>query len=250
VAGERERAETHRTAAEAAAQRAQERVQEQRAACSALGVEPGQGDPYETCTHAAAAARASAERIAKDIETAARVREELTRAERAAATAKELGRLLDARNFERWLMRRALTTLVNGASTRLLQLSGAAYSLGLDSRNEFLVIDHRNADEPRSARSLSGGETFLASLALALSLAEHVAEMAGGGTRLDALFLDEGFGTLDAETLDVVASAIEELGARGRMVGLVTHVRDLAERVPVRYEVRKIGTTSTIERVA
>jgi exonuclease SbcC len=74
--------------------------------------------------------------------------------------------------------------------------------------------------------------------------------MAGGGTRLDALFLDEGFGTLDAETLDVVASAIEELGARGRMVGLVTHVRDLAERVPVRYEVRKIGTTSTIERVA
>jgi exonuclease SbcC len=147
-------------------------------------------------------------------------------------------------------MRRALTTLVNGASTRLLQLSGAAYSLGLDSRNEFLVIDHRNADEPRSARSLSGGETFLASLALALSLAEHVAEMAGGGTRLDALFLDEGFGTLDAETLDVVASAIEELGARGRMVGLVTHVRDLAERVPVRYEVRKIGTTSTIERVA
>jgi exonuclease SbcC len=250
VAGERERAETHRTAAEAAAQRAQERVQEQRAACSALGVEAGQGDPYETCTHAAAAARANAERIAKDIETAARVREELTRAERAAATAKELGRLLDARNFERWLMRRALTTLVNGASTRLLQLSGAAYSLGLDSRNEFLVIDHRNADEPRSARSLSGGETFLASLALALSLAEHVAEMAGGGTRLDALFLDEGFGTLDAETLDVVASAIEELGARGRMVGLVTHVRDLAERVPVRYEVRKIGTTSTIERVA
>jgi exonuclease SbcC len=81
-------------------------------------------------------------------------------------------------------------------------------------------------------------------------LAEHVAELAAAdAARLDALFLDEGFGTLDAETLDVVAAAIEELGSRGRMVGLITHVRDLAERIPVRFDVRKLGSSSTVERV-
>jgi exonuclease SbcC len=62
------------------------------------------------------------------------------------------------------------------------------------------------------------------------------------------IFLDEGFGTLDGETLDVLASAIEELSASGRLVAIVTHVRDLAERMPVRFEVRKGSTTSTIER--
>src|SRR5690606_3345684 len=102
----------------------------------------------------------------------------------------------------------------------------------------------------RSARTLSGGETFLASLALALALADQIGGLAAGGAaRLESLFLDEGFGTLDADTLDVVASALDELGARGRMVGVVTHVRELAERLPVRFEVRKVGGAATVERV-
>src|SRR5204862_6050321 len=115
------------------------------------------------------------------------------------------------------------------------------YALGLGEKSrDFAVVDHRNADEVRSVRTLSGGETFLASLALALALSERVAELAAdGAVRLEALFLDEGFGTLDADTLDVVASAIENLGAGGRMVGIVTHVRELAERVQLRFEVTK-----------
>jgi DNA repair protein SbcC/Rad50 len=113
-----------------------------------------------------------------------------------------------------------------------------------------VVIDHTNASQARPARTLSGGETFLASLALALTLADQLAGLAAAGTaRLEALFLDEGFGTLDAETLDVVAAALDELGARGRMVGIVTHVRELAERLPVRFEVRKVGGAATVERV-
>ena len=95
-----------------------------------------------------------------------------------------------------------------------------------------MVIDHRNADQARQAKTLSG-ETFLVSLSLALSLADQLASFATGKTvTLDALFLDEGFGTLDADTLDVVASAIEDLGSRGRMVGLISHVPELADRVP------------------
>jgi exonuclease SbcC len=127
-----------------------------------------------------------------------------------------------------------------------------AYALTLDRRSgNFAVVDHHNADTVRSVRTLSGGETFLASLALALSLADQVVELAAGGSaRLESIFLDEGFGTLDPETLDTVAAAIEELGSQGRMVGLVSHVRDLAERLPIRFEVRKGPTTATVERVS
>src|SRR5262249_52767865 len=119
-----------------------------------------------------------------------------------------------------------------------------------EESGDFVVVDHANGDERRPVRTLSGGETFQASLALALSLADHLGAMAAAGTaRLDALFLDEGFGTLDPESLDTVASTIEALGATGRMVGIVTHVRELAERVPVRYEVRRTAASSVVERV-
>ena len=161
-----------------------------------------------------------------------------------------LGLHLGTRRFEQWLLNRALAQLVADASVRLRELSSHAYSLEVDESGAFQVVDHRNADELRSARTLSGGETFLASLALALSLADHVAHLATGtSARLDALFLDEGFGTLDPDALDVVAAALEELGAAGRMVGLISHVRELAERMPVRFEIRRTAATSTVERV-
>ena len=116
---------------------------------------------------------------------------------------------------------------------------------------QFAVVDHANADTIRLARTLSGGETFLVSLALALALADQIAELAAGGAvRLESIFLDEGFGSLDADTLETVAAAIEELGAQGRVVGVVTHVRELAERLPVRFEVRKGPGGSTVERVS
>jgi exonuclease SbcC len=96
---------------------------------------------------------------------------------------------------------------------------------------------------------LSGGETFQASLALALALADHLGGLsAAGSAGLDAIFLDEGFGTLDTEALDTVAATIEALGGTGRMIGVVTHVAALAERVPVRYVVRKGPDTATVHR--
>ncbi len=73
--------------------------------------------------------------------------------------------------------------------------------------------------------------------------------MAGSAARLETILLDEGFGTLDADTLEVVATALEELGARGRMVGVVTHVPELADRLPVRFEVRKVGGAAQVVRV-
>ncbi len=222
-----------------------------RADCAAAGVEVAADT---TPAVAVARARTTAEHRLRELEqalaTAAEARAELRAARDEQVVASDLGRHLRADAFERWLLARALRLLVAGASTILRDLSSGGYSLALDDTNQFLVVDHRNADEPRTVRSLSGGERFLASLALALALADHVAQLAAeGAARLESLFLDEGFGTLDASTLDTVAGAIEELGSRGRMVGVITHVRDLAERLPVRFEVRRGPTGSTVERV-
>ena len=132
----------------------------------------------------------------------------------------------------------------------MLELSSGQYSLTLDKQFNFAVVDHRNADATRSARTLSGGETFLASLSLALAMSDRIAQLsANTAVRLESIFLDEGFGSLDAETLETVATAIEQLGRTSRVVGIVTHVRDLAERIPVRFEVRRGPTTSTVDKV-
>ncbi|MET0577111.1 MAG: SMC family ATPase, partial [Ilumatobacteraceae bacterium] len=170
-----------------------------------------------------------------------------------AAVATELGNRLRVNGFEAWLMRAALEDLVDDATVRLRELSSGQFSLELVD-DEFVVRDHANADEVRSARTLSGGETFLASLSLALALADATNELSTAthersAPAMESIFLDEGFGTLDPGTLDVVAAAIEELGSRGRMVALVTHIRDLADRMPVRLEVTKTGATSRVERV-
>ena len=165
------------------------------------------------------------------------------------SVASELGRLLRADGFERWLLAEAVGDLVIRASERLRALSNGQFSFDPDG-TDFDICDHHNADQVRQAKSLSGGETFLASLALALALSDSHADLAPeGAPGLDSLFLDEGFGTLDPETLDVTAAAIEELGASGRMVAIVTHIRELAERMPLRFEVTKSPTTSTVTRV-
>jgi exonuclease SbcC len=193
---------------------------------------------------------AERDRLAEQVEVAATVRARHAEIAGARDVARALALHLDARHFEQWVLDEAVRALAEGATELLRTLSGGHYSLAVDGKGAFVVVDHRNADETRSARTLSGGETFLASLALALALADRIATMASGGAaRLDSIFLDEGFGTLDADTLDVVATAIEELGAAGRMVGVVSHVAELAERVPVRFEVARIGSTSTITRV-
>jgi exonuclease SbcC len=198
-------------------------------------------------------ARSEAERTRLDeaADEARTLTAEVGLAREGGEVAAELGRHLAATGFERWLLDEALAVLVEGATDVLFGLSGGQYSLAVDPRSRnFAVVDHRNADQPRPARTLSGGETFLASLALALALADQLTLLAArGGARLESIFLDEGFGSLDPATLDVVASAIEELGAQGRMVGLISHVAELAERVPVRFVVDKVGTSASVERI-
>lgn len=115
--------------------------------------------------------------------------------------------------------------------TQRYQLVRAADSLGL------LVIDSDMGDERRSVHSLSGGESFLVSLALALGLAS----MASGRLRIESLFIDEGFGTLDPESLQVVMDALDRLQSQGRKVTVITHVQEMHERIPTQIQIKKIG---------
>ncbi len=211
---------------------------------------PVPGRPRDAVVTALAKAEQEVERLAKALARAACLRESVRKETEEARVAGALGQHLRSTGFERWLLEEAFRRLVTGATAILNELSSGQYSFEYDDRLNFEVLDHRNADERRSARTLSGGETFLASLALALTLAEQTVELAAeGAARLESLFLDEGFGTLDDETLDVVASAIAELGARGRVVGVVTHQQNLAATIPVQYRVSKNPVTSTVTKV-
>ncbi len=143
--------------------------------------------------------------------------------------------------FEAYLLEKTFDDLVRGASVRLMELS-QRYTLDF-AGGSFSVLDHDNASQPRSADTLSGGETFLASLSLALELSEQIQREAGA-VSLDSIFIDEGFGTLDPETLEVVTSAVESLPTAGRMVGIITHIPELTRRLPFRIWVDKLPAGS------
>ena len=116
---------------------------------------------------------------------------------------------------------------------------GTAFDLAIN------IVDRDMGDEIRTTRSLSGGERFLVSLALALALSG----LEGRGSFVDTLFIDEGFGSLDAETLDVAIDALETLQGHGRRVGVVTHVAAMVERISVQVKVEKRGSGRSVVEV-
>ncbi|HUZ23969.1 MAG TPA: AAA family ATPase [Streptosporangiaceae bacterium] len=155
-----------------------------------------------------------------------------------------------------YVLRRWFEQVVRAANVRLGAMSAGRYELARteegDRKNQrtglTLAIIDRYTGEERSPRSLSGGETFYTSLALALGLAD-VVKAEAGGVELDTLFIDEGFGSLDTQTLDQVMAVIDELRDRGRAVGIVSHVADLKERVHERLEIRRLADGSSTTTV-
>jgi exonuclease SbcC len=154
---------------------------------------------------------------------------------------------LRANRFVGFILQETLDLLALRASDELMRISDERYSL-VSEEGDFAVVDHINADERRSVNTLSGGETFLASLALALALSQHVGDLAteGMGAKLKAVFIDEGFGTLDPETLEDVIDALERLQEGELMVGVITHVPALAERIKVGVRIENDQGKSTV----
>ncbi len=142
----------------------------------------------------------------------------------------------DGARYRKFAQGLTLDHLVHLANLRLQRLHGRyllARRTGGDL--ELEVVDTWQADVARDTRTLSGGESFLASLALALALSDLVSHK----TRIDSLFLDEGFGTLDGDTLEVALDALDSLQSGGKTIGIISHVEAVKERIPVQIRVRK-----------
>ena len=140
--------------------------------------------------------------------------------------------------FRKFAQGLTLDNLVWLANEQLSRLHGR-YLLQRKASDalELEVVDTWQADAVRDTRTLSGGESFLVSLALALALSDLVSHK----TRIDSLFLDEGFGTLDSETLDTALDALDALNASGKIIGVISHVEAMKERIPVQIKVKKIN---------
>ena len=201
----------------------------------------------ESITEAFARALAEA-RVAE--ERAASLEKQLARAAELGAERQELlrrQRVFDRlaedfrdNNFVHFLLEDRRRLLAELGSERLREMSRR---YRFDDLGEFNVVDELDGDKLRETETLSGGETFLASLALALALAEAVARSGG---RLQCFFLDEGFGSLDSESLDLALDGIERIVSPGRLIGLVSHVAALAQRVDDRIELGKDADGMTV----
>jgi exonuclease SbcC len=167
--------------------------------------------------------------------------------EAEGAVYSKLGTMLRTDQFTAWILKDAFARLAYEGSRQLETLSNGRYTFAAGS-DDFAVCDRWNAGERRSVNTLSGGESFLASLSLALALSRGLPEFAANRDRfhLDSLFLDEGFSTLDAETLDTVLGAVEMLQADCRLIGVISHAAELAERLPGRIEVVKGANGSRV----
>ncbi|RZG77182.1 AAA family ATPase [Acinetobacter sp. WCHAc060025] len=140
-----------------------------------------------------------------------------------------------------------LDILLEHANQQLAMLSQRYTLKRLDNSLSLAIIDHDMDGETRSVASLSGGESFLTALALSLA----IANMASGSMKIESLFIDEGFGTLDASSLHMVMNALDQLQNQGRKVVLISHIQDMHERIPVQIQVRPLGAgASTIEVVS
>jgi DNA repair protein SbcC/Rad50 len=146
--------------------------------------------------------------------------------------------------FERYVLASFLEDILSVANERLIKMTAGRYNLirkaerskgNVQSGLELLVFDQYTGQE-RHVKTLSGGESFKASLALALGLADVVQQYAGG-VSLETMFIDEGFGTLDPESLDHAIEALMDIQSSGRLVGLISHVPELKERIDARLEV-------------
>jgi DNA repair protein SbcC/Rad50 len=246
------------------------------------GLDPERADEVDAAAQRASAELAAANEADQRSRTALdgltdrteRLTRRLAEVQRAEAAAKDLAARTEPVMYVAGLAkgmeghrRVALTTyvlrhwfeqVVAAANVRLAVMSSGRYELRRSDEGEsrrqragltLSVID-RHTGEERSPRSLSGGETFYTSLALALGLAD-VVKAEAGGVDTDTLFIDEGFGSLDAETLDQVLGVIDELRDQGRAVGIVSHLTELKDRIAERVEVRFLPDgSSTLKVVA
>ncbi|RBP37427.1 AAA family ATPase [Garciella nitratireducens] len=179
------------------------------------------------------------------------VLEQKKKIEHKKALLQDLSNLLKGNEFVEFISTGQLRYIAKEASQQLKKITRGRYALELDSNGNFIVRDDFHGGIRRSTQTLSGGETFLTSLSLALALSSHI--QLKGNAHLEFFFLDEGFGTLDAELLETVMDSLEKLQSNQLSVGLISHVEELKQRIPRKLIVQPAipgvrGTKVILER--
>lgn len=186
--------------------------------------------------------------IKESFEKWIKLQEELKILSKKKDMLEQIQKLLKGSAFIEFISEERMRYIAREASETLGELTKFRYSIELDSENGFVIRDNANGGVLRSVASLSGGETFLASLALALALSSQL--QLKGQSPLEFFFLDEGFGTLDSTLLDVVIDSLERLGSSTRVIGLISHVPEMKNRITRRLIVEAPDRTGKGSKIS
>ena len=172
---------------------------------------------------------------------------EIKKEEHELSLLDEINKLIMGNKFVEYVATNQLKYIALEASKRLSAITRGRYALEIDENLNFIMRDNMNGGQRRSVDSLSGGETFLTSLSLALALSSQI--QLKGNNPLEFFFLDEGFGSLDTDLLDVVMESLENLHSDNLSIGIISHVEELKNRVPVKLLVTPcdVGTGSKVK---
>lgn len=168
-------------------------------------------------------------KLKSDLESQAQLREELENIELRAENIKTLKKLFTASGFVNYISSVYLQNLCNAANDRFFQLTRQKLSLEITNDNNFLIRDYLNGGKVRSVKTLSGGQTFQAALSLALALADNIQKITDSNQNF--FFLDEGFGSLDKDSLAVVFDTLKSLRKENRIVGVISHVEEMQQEI-------------------
>ena len=175
-------------------------------------------------------------KLVKDLESQAELYKELERLDLRAANLKTMKSLFKASGFVNYISSVYLQNLCSSANDRFFQLTRQKLSLEITPDNNFQIRDYMNGGKVRSVKTLSGGQTFQAALCLALALADNIQKITESNQNF--FFLDEGFGSLDKETLDVVFDTLKSLRKENRIVGVISHVEEMQQEIDVHLRIR------------
>ena len=190
------------------------------------------GDDIDDITKQIGAKQNEVINLEKNLKKVKELQKQLDESEHKLELLKEIEKLLQGKRFVEFVAKNQLEYIVIEASKRLDIMTKGRYVLEIDDNLNFVIRDNYNGGLRRSIKTLSGGETFLTSLALALALSSQI--QLKGSAPLEFFFLDEGFGSLDSELLDIVMESLEKLHSEKLSVGIISHVEELKNRVPVK----------------
>lgn len=190
-------------------------------------------------------------RMSEALERLGKLREEKKKIDHKIAILTDLDKLFKGKRFVEFVAATRLKYVSLEASKKLKEITNGNYGLEVDEDSKFIIRDYKNGGAQRDASTLSGGETFLASLSLALALSAEI--QLKGTVPLELFFLDEGFGTLDDDLLEVVMTSLEKIHHDQLKIGIISHVESVKNRVPVKLlltpaEAGRGGTKVKLER--